>query len=345
MKKLTVAMLLLALLCSISAPPVRAAGTSYDTVTTLPDGSRIVYAEHEVISSQYITAYSSRKCGVVAANGKVLVEPVYQSISEPVEGRAMFFKAGEGYGYFDENWNVVIPAQYRTAKNFSEGLAAVSDEHWMIGYIDRSGNTVVPFQYTLGGKFTNGKAYVQITETGYNGKTFSRTGAINQQGVFVEPARFRFKETSFDVLMSENRIDINGTVYENDALSYPFINYQGCSYIPLTYGTCRALGFTCIWSETAGLVLSTKPSSSAPEMGGNTMEHGVYGEATLYDGKLTIDGKTYTASDLYYPLLFYRNVVYLPVLYREGMERLGIQYSYHLGAGNTTPGYMVFTRK
>ncbi len=79
-------------------------------------------------------------------------------------------------------------------------------------------------------------------------------------------------------------------------------------------------------------------------MGGNTMKHGVYGKARLYTGTLTIDGKTYTAGDFYYPLLSYRNVVYFPVLYREGMERLRIHYTYHLGEGDSTPGYMVFER-
>ncbi|MBQ6915641.1 MAG: WG repeat-containing protein, partial [Kiritimatiellae bacterium] len=155
MKRTPAVSLVLALLCVL---PVNA--EDYYNETALPDGSRIVCTEHQMIPAPYHTAYRFDKYGVLAPDGTFLVEPIYQSIAAPVEGRALFFKAGEGYGYFDENWNVVIPAQYRTAKNFSEGLAAVSDEHWMIGYIDRSGNTVVPFQYTLGGKFTNGKAYV-----------------------------------------------------------------------------------------------------------------------------------------------------------------------------------------
>lgn len=342
MKKLFSLALLLALLCSL---PVHAAETAYYNETVLPDGSKIVYMECETIPTpQGWSAYLYNKCGVLAPDGTFLVEPVYHSIAAPVEGRALFRDAEHGYGFFDENWNIVIPAQYDSAQDFSEGLAAVGNKQRAVGYIDRDGNTAIPFRYSHGGSFKNGLAEVWISEEGYNFNTFPRAGTIDRQGNVVEPIIYRFEESTFDVLLSENRIDLNGTIYENDSLSYPFINYLGYSYIPLTYGTCRALGFSCSWSRETGLVLTSESDPRAPEMGGNTMKHGVYGKAKLYTGVLTIDGKTYTAGDFYYPLLFYRDIVYLPVLYREGMERLGINYSYHLGEGDSTPGYMVFTR-
>lgn len=340
MKRFTIVTLILALLFAL---PIQAEDAAYYIETPLPDGSRIVCTEREVIPTPRFTAYRYDKYGVLAADGTFLVEPVYQSIAAPVEGRALFCKEGEGYGYFDEGWNIVIPAQYAYAQSFSEGLAAVSDAKRMVGYIDRDGNTAISFRYSYGGTFTGGVAEVGISEDGYNFNVFTRTGTIDRQGNVAEPLAYRYEERRFDVLMSENRIDINGTVYENDDLRYPFINYLGYSYIPLTYGTCRALGFSCDWSAETGLALTTTPDWREPELGGNTMRHRVYGKATLYAGKLTIDGKVYTAGDFYYPLLFYRDIVYLPVLYREGMERLGIRYSYHLGEGDTTPGYMVFT--
>lgn len=341
MKRLFVLTLILMLLCAL---PVRAADAAYYFETALPDGSRIAYTQREAIPTPHGVAYQYDKCGVLAADGTFLVEPVYQSIAAPAEGRALFCKAGEGYGYFDENWNVVIPARYASAQSFSEGLAAVSDSQRTVGYIDRDGHTAIPFRYSSGGMFHNGLAEVGLAEEGYNFNTFTRTGTIDRQGNAVEPLAFRYEQDTFDVLLSENRIDINGTVYENGALRYPFINYVGYSYIPLTYGTCRALGFSCDWSAENGLVLTSTPDWREPELGGNTMKHGVYAKAKLYDGTLTIDGKAYTANDFYYPLLSYRDVVYLPVLYREGMERLGIRYSYHLGEGDATPGYMVFDR-
>ena len=53
-------------------------------------------------------------------------------------------------------------------------------------------------------------------------------------------------------------------------------------------------------------------------------------KAQLYRGSVTIAGETYTADDVYYPLLTYRDVVYIPVLWRQGMEGMGLEYSYDL---------------
>ena len=171
MKKIALATLVLALFCLL---PTRADAVSYYRESVLSGGVKIVFTERVPIPSPYINAYTYAKCGVLAPDGTFLVEPVYQSISAPVEGRALFCKAGEGYGYFDENWNVVIPAQYQSAKNFSEGLAAVTNAQHMVGYIDKSGLTVVPFQYSAGSSFKNGVASVtradgtvfNITRTG-----------------------------------------------------------------------------------------------------------------------------------------------------------------------------------
>jgi len=342
MKKAFSLLLALALFCSLS---VHAEDEAYYNETVLPDGCKIVYTEHRLIAAPRggtVDIYD--KCGVLAPDGTFIVEPIYKSITPPVEGRALFYVTDKGYGFFDENWNVVIPAQYYSAQNFSEGLAAVGNAQWTVGYIDRDGNTAIPFQYSNGFAFENGRAVVWSAEEGYNLNTFVREGTIDREGNVVEPLIFRFEEDTFDVLLSENLIDINGTVYKNDSLTYPFINYLGYSYIPLTYGTCRALGFSCDWSAETGLVLKNEPDFRAPEQGGNTMRHGVYGKAALYGGTLTIDGKTYTAGDFYYPLLSYRGVVYFPVLYREGMERLRINYSFKRDGDYTTPGYMVFER-
>ncbi len=338
MKKILALLLLLPLLGALW---VQAEEPTYYKETVLPDGARIVYTECTTQATPHGNVYLYDKCGVLGPDGTFLVEPVYRSIAAPAEGRALF-RTEAGCGYFDEDWKVAIPAQYRDAQDFSEGLAAVSDAQGALGYIDRDGAQVIPFRYAVAKPFQNGLASVAVSEEGYNFHSFLRFGTIDRTGTAVEPLLFRYEESSFDVILSENRIDLNGTVYENDSLSYPFLNYLGYSYIPLTYGTCRALGFSCTWSPETGLVLTTVPDPRAPEMGGNTMQHGVYDKATLYPGTLTIDGKTYTAGDFYYPLLFYRDIVYLPVLYREGMERLGIQYTYRLGPNDTTPGYMVF---
>lgn len=310
-------------------------------IIELPDGLRIVYTQREAIAAPRMTVYVYDGCGVVDKDGNFIVEPIYQDIFPPVEGRARYLMNGE-FGYFDESWSVDIPPVYSSAQDFSEGLAAVGDKNWCIGYIDKAGNPVIPFIYDDAQPFKDGVATVSVAEEGYYYNTFYRTGKIDREGNIVEPLAFRFEEESFDVLMSENMAEIDGVVYQNDTLTYPFLNYLGYSYIPLTWGTCRAMGILCFWTPETGLTLFGGEDQGVPEQGGNTMKSGVYGKATLYTGKITIEGQEYDASDFYYPLLFYRDIVYLPILYREGMERLRLNYSYRRDGDETTRGCMVF---
>lgn len=337
---------------------VAAEKPEYYSETLLPDGSRIVYTHRSdpIATPHGGLVYLYDQCGVIGPDGTFLVEPIYKSIEAPVEGRALFSLSGSAtdaagpnnlWGYFDEDWNIVIEPAYTSAQNFTkEGLAGVTNQLGA-GYIDRDGNVAIPFDYSEVRAFTDGFAEVYIVEEGYYFHQFHRKGRIDQEGNVIEPVIFRFEEDSFDVVMSENLVEVGGIQYDNSDLSYPFINYLGYSYIPLTYGTCRAMGIACNWSEETGLVLSVGSEVSVPEQGGNTMQSGVYGQASLYSGTITIEGKTYDSGDFYYPLLSYRDIVYLPVLYREGMERLGINYSFFRDDTQYDPanrGCMIFTR-
>lgn len=250
MKKIALATLILALFCLL--PP--RADASYYRETTLSGGVKIVYATRVALPSQYINAYTYDKCGVLAADGTFLVEPVYQSISAPVEGRAMFYKEGEGYGFFDENWNVVIPAQYRSVKNFSEGLAAVTNERNLVGYIDKTGRTVIPFQYTAGTSFKNGVATVtradgtvtyittaSLTQTTaktvYSGTAYARTLQVELNGKPITLSAYairdeRGNETNY-VGLRDFAAALNGTAAQFNVGWNGAVNIEtGTAYVP-----------------------------------------------------------------------------------------------------------------
>ncbi len=303
--------------------------TKFYKKTVLDDGLCIVYTSCEAFATPHSgIAYIYDDGGVLAQDGTFLVDPIYRQILPPTQGRAPFCTKDGLWGYFDENWQIVIEPLYRSAQNFSEGLAVVTDMTGTAGYIDREGTPVIPFAYADASAFHNGIADVSTAEEGYYSHTFYRHGKIDREGHMVEPLTFRFAEDRFPVVMSENLVEVGGVSYDNRTLSYPFLNYLGISYIPLTWDTCRAMGIACDFSEETGLVLSVGADATVPERGENTMQSGVYDEAALYHGTVTIEGKPYTADDFYYPLLFYRDIVYFPVLYREGMERLGVTYHY-----------------
>ena len=290
-----------------------------------------------------VTMY--RNYGVIDKNGNFVVQPVYQEIRAPKENRSAFVLDGKT-GYFDENWNVVIDPIYRSGNDFSEGLANVGDENFAQGYIDLNGNVVIPFKYGFTSHFMNGTAQVGIAENGYNFNVFIKTGTINKTGDLIEPLSYKH-EKDFEVIKSQNMIEINGMLYDNKDLQYPFLNYLGYAYIPLTYYGCRAMGISCNWSPETGLVLSKAEEPFEPLTGKSVMSDNVYDKATLYEGTITINGTTYTAGDAYYPLISYKDVVYLPVLWKQGMEALGINYTYFRPETNdlTVMGTMKFTTK
>ena len=67
------------------------------------------------------------------------------------------------YGFMDSDCQMVVPAQYAEAFDFTDGLAAVKiGQKW--GYIDRSGAVVIPAQFAGAFHFSDGLASVRLDE-------------------------------------------------------------------------------------------------------------------------------------------------------------------------------------
>ncbi len=309
--------------------------------------------------------YSYYNCGVFDADGNVIVEPIYNQILPMSEDRAAFVQDGL-IGFFDENWDIIIEPQYACNRyplnlriTFSDGLCVVGKKSdteygypYKYGYIDRDGNTAIDFIYSDALPFENGVAMVSIDEGVYNYNTKPKTGKIDKSGNIVEPFKFSYargedyqwQTDEIDVLMSVNLVDINGRRYTNSDIEYPFINYLGYTYIPLTYYGCRMMGINCDWTAEDGVMLAGGGEVSEDIVGENSLETGKYYKATVYKGKLSVNGTVYEYGDTAYPLIQFRDVVYMPVLWQTGMEALGIEYSY-LRADqleNSVDGCMVF---
>lgn len=92
--------------------------------------------------------------------------------------RRFYDKDKKAWGYCDAKCNVVIPAKFKTAKDFNDGLAAVRVDNDNWGYIDGQGQFVINPIYSIEpGSFCCGVAAVK-----------ERTGRlhyINKQGQIV----------------------------------------------------------------------------------------------------------------------------------------------------------------
>lgn len=75
-----------------------------------------------------------------------MIEPTFDSLSAFSEKLARV-KAGDKYGFSDTTGNIIIPAQFVEAKDFSDGRAAVSKNGVTWGFIDRTGKMVIPDNY------------------------------------------------------------------------------------------------------------------------------------------------------------------------------------------------------
>ena len=115
---------------------------------------------------------------------------------------------------FKHNNNVVIPAQYDWAGEFSEGLAQVII-NGKYGHIDKNGAIVVPAKYDNAGFFKNGLALVQIK---------GRWGYIDKTGNLVISARF---DNAWEFNKDLAKVEIKG--------KYSFIDKTGRVVIPAIY--------------------------------------------------------------------------------------------------------------
>src|SRR4029077_8279715 len=115
--------------------------------------------------------------GYMDSRGKIVIQPQFESWERNfAEGRAVYGVSPSlsdvdhtKFGYIDEKGQVVVPAKFDKAQDFSEGLAAVAfnagkkskhefekSRHW--GYIDRNGKSVITPQFRRARPFFGGLA-------------------------------------------------------------------------------------------------------------------------------------------------------------------------------------------
>lgn len=64
------------------------------------------------------------------------------------------------------------------------------------------------------------------------------------------------KNTQVDVIIPDYSVTIdNSLIYYADSL-YPFINYGGITYFPMTYDYCRAMNLAVSWDLQSGLFIA-----------------------------------------------------------------------------------------
>lgn len=147
------------------------------------------YTDEYVGVLYYGNIANGSKYGFIDYNGNVKFPKISNTVDYAKLPVAYGFKEGLSLfvdqktklcGYFDEQGNIAIAAQYSAGFQFAEGVAAVcnKDEKW--GFIDTKGNTVIDFKFSIRPtNFVNGTAMVIRT-------TDQSVCVINKAGEIVK---------------------------------------------------------------------------------------------------------------------------------------------------------------
>ena len=154
------------------------------------------------------------KASVINRDGEMLVEPKFDDVSIPHDNRILFLDSVK-YGYMDTRGNIIIPAQFEIANDFSGGMAIAGKEEDELGIIDRKGQWVLPPKYTS--VFIQPNGLIRVEEN-------DQFGLLNRLGDAVIPVTYDAigKFSSGLVLVAKNE-------------KFGYADVSGRLVIPLLY--------------------------------------------------------------------------------------------------------------
>ncbi len=150
----------------------------------------------------------------------VVIEPVYESIGDFVDGLA-FAQKGDKYGYINNEDDTIISFKFEEAKNFSDGIAAVKiRDKW--GFIDKNGEIVIEPKFDDVQYYTNSYALVKL---------YDKYGCIDKSGKFLtDPIYDNIAWGSGEGLIA---VRLNG--------KWGYIDENGVLVIPAIYDANRSM--------------------------------------------------------------------------------------------------------
>ena len=218
------------------------------TVGEFREGRALIYFRKMV---RYESGeYPSSVAGYINETGEVVIPAAFDVARDFSEGLAYVEIEAEGFkGFIDYTGKRVITFEGRQAKDFHEGLAAASQEtKW--GYIDRSGRWSVKPQYEFADDFSEGLAGVSSNW---------KYGFINKQGEIAIPARFdvRRDRRHREMLVSAGRFKQGLAAVALNRLS-GYINKHGAFVVQPQFYTAQefseGLGFVVDMNEITKVV-------------------------------------------------------------------------------------------
>jgi hypothetical protein len=120
-----------------------------------------IYESAEMFSEGFSAVKIGEKWGLIDESGKYIIEPKFEYLGSIHSGLASF-RDNNKYGFVDSTGLEIIKPQFNWVDEFSEDLCAVRNDIGLNGYIDTTGKLFINYKFNYAGKFENGKAKVQL---------------------------------------------------------------------------------------------------------------------------------------------------------------------------------------
>ncbi len=138
---------------------------------------------------------------------------------------------------------------------------------------------------------------------------------------------------TLEVSLPQYQITINGQTINNNASEYPFLEYKNILYFPLTYNMCEFVGLETHFAQKGYtpnspylfyVGRSQKANSDYVENPSSGGAQSKTAEVVQYDTYI----QTQKYSNNEYPLINYKGVTYLPMVWNVAAELLDWEYSF-----------------
>lgn len=136
------------------------------------------------------------------------------------------------------------------------------------------------------------------------------------------------KDSTVVVTIPDYQIIIDdSSVYYADSV-YPFLNYKGITYLPMTYEYSKAMNLTTGWLEGTAFMVAYQPSDE-PLPIYETTSNKKYDTAVIPTGyNIYVNAKKVDNNTAEYPLLNFRGVTYFPLTWEYAVEEFGWKMSF-----------------
>lgn len=204
-------------ICSMrvyTTPSIAIKGSAYDIVL---EGSTDRLKPHWFVwwKNKYAITVADAKQGLIDREGRVILEPTYNSILLPIDNTVDYIPvcANGKWGIIDDTGKLIVDLCYDSMKLVSHNLIKVYKDG-KCGFIDGRGKILCPIKYTKIRRFVNGHAIVKIGDKySFINESFKEIHEVSFEEVYdFDSHGFGKVTTRFWCLSRTRKIDRYGNV-------------------------------------------------------------------------------------------------------------------------------------